>query len=149
MVLCDRRVKRPSQVWERCVFADLPDWAAVAPYHQRAQTFKDCFRGYLFGSGTPQIPPGQHSEEGPANPTIPANVLCSCVVLAALTESEDLPADPDYRIKVRRFTHVHWRQLTPSSSIGCGLPRPAYQRWGFIRAAAQSTSSSHRNLKIL
>lgn len=108
MILCDRRVKRPSQVWERCVFADLPDWATVAPYHRRAEMFRNRFRDYLFGTGTPQVPLGQHSAEEPADPAIPETVLRSCIFLAALTESEDLPADPDYRIHVRRFIHPHY-----------------------------------------
>lgn len=106
MILCDRRVKRPSQVWERCAFADLPDWATVAPYHRRAEMFQRHFRSYLFGSGTPEVPPGQDSEEGLADPTIPADICRGCILLAAVTESEDLPVDPDYRIHVSQFIGV-------------------------------------------
>ena len=110
MVLCDRRIKQPSQVWELCTFAHLPTWATVAPYRRRAETFQTLFRSYIFGSGTPETPVGQHSEEVP-DPTIPAAVLRGSVLLAALTENEDLPADPDYRIQVRQFTHKHYPGL--------------------------------------
>jgi len=110
VALCDRHVKQPSQVWERCVFADPPDQATVAPYRRRAEAFQQRFRDYLFGSGAPEVPPGQQPEEGPTDPTIPEDVLRSCTLIAALTESEDLPADPDYRIQVRIFAAL--RSLT-------------------------------------
>lgn len=42
-----------------------------------------------------------NTEEEPTNLTVPETVLRSCIFLAAMTESEDLPADPDYRIQVR------------------------------------------------
>ena len=108
MVLCSRRVKDPSEVWERCDFEDLPDQTTTAPYRRRAEMFQRLFRSYLFGSGTPEVPPGQHSEEF-ADPTVPVAVLRSCTLLAALTESEDLPVDPDYKIKVRT---AHWCLLS-------------------------------------
>ena len=111
VILCDRRVKQPGQVWERCVFADPPNWSADAPYNQRATAFRSRFRTYLFGTGTPEGPPGQQSEEGLIGPPVPAAVLRSCTLLAALTESEDLPADPDYRIRVRLFTRAHFPNL--------------------------------------
>ena len=50
----------------------------------------------------------QHSSEEPADPAIPVTVLRSCIFLAALTESEGFPADPNYRIQVRRFIHLYW-----------------------------------------
>lgn len=103
-ILCDRQVQRPDQVWELCIFAELPEWAAVAPYRQRAQTFQTRFRDYLFGSGTPEGPTGQRLEDEPADTSVPATVLRGSILLAAMTECEDLPTDPDYRIQVRQFT---------------------------------------------
>ena len=100
-VLCDRRVQQPNQVWELCTFAELPEWVTVAPYRQHAQTFQRCFCNYLFGSGAPGSPMGQQLEDKLANPTIPTTVLRGSILLAAMTECEDLPADPDYRIQVR------------------------------------------------
>ena len=87
---------------------DLPHWATVAAYQQRAGIFRSRFRNYLFGTGTPQVTLGQQSEEEPADPAVPATVLRSCIFLAALTESEDLPADSDYRIHVRWFIHPYY-----------------------------------------
>ena len=78
MVLCDRRVKQLSQVLELCTFARLPTWATAAPFHRRAEIFQRLFHSYLFGSGVPETPMGQHE---------------------AMTEDGDLPADPDYRIR--------------------------------------------------
>jgi len=109
-VLCERRIKQPSQVWELCTFAHLPSWATVAPYRRRAEMFQMCFRSYLFGSGIPETPVGQYSEEL-ADPTIPAAVLRGSVLLAALTENEDLPADPDYRIQVKQLIHTRYLGL--------------------------------------
>lgn len=100
-VLCDRRVQQPNQVWELCVFGELTGWATTAPYHRRAQMFQQRLRNYLFGSGTPESPPGLHVGEELADHTIPATVLRSSILLAAVTECEDLPTDPDYRIQVR------------------------------------------------
>lgn len=102
--LCDRCVQQPGQVWELCRFEGIADWVAVAPFRQCAQLFQTCFRNYLFRSGTPESPPGEELEEL-TNTTTPAMVLCACALLAAITECEDLPADPDYRIQVRHFTH--------------------------------------------
>ena len=101
MVLCDRRIKQPSQVLELCTFARLPTWATAAPYHRRAEMFQRLFRSYLLGSGVPETPMGQHELEELPDPTIPVAVLRSSVLLAAMTENGDLPADPDYRIQVR------------------------------------------------
>ena len=84
-----------------CTFAELPEWVTVAPYHQCAQTFQRCFRNYLFGSSAPGSPTGQQLEDKLANPTIPTTVLRGSILLVAMTECEDLPADPDYRIQVR------------------------------------------------
>ena len=64
--------------------------------------FQARFRGYLFGSGTPASPPGEPLEEL-THDVIPASVLRASALLAAMTESEDLPADPKYRIQVRPF----------------------------------------------
>ena len=44
---------------------------------------------------------GQQLEDKLSNPTVPATVLHGSILLAAMTECEDLPADPDYRIQVR------------------------------------------------
>ena len=106
VLLCDRRVKQPGQVWELCMFARLPTWATVAPYRQRAEMFQTLFRSYLFGSGTPETPVGQHELGEFPDPAIPAATLRASTLLAAMTENEDLPADPDYRIQVRWFTHT-------------------------------------------
>lgn len=100
-VLCDRQVREPIQVWELCVFQEPTEWAVATQYRQRAQVFQRCFRSYLFGSGTPECPPGQHLEEELAEPTVPAAVLRGCILLAAMTECEDLPADPNYKIQVQ------------------------------------------------
>ena len=126
MVLCSWRVKGPNEVWERCIFEDLPDQTTATPYRWHAEMFQDLFCRYLFGSGTPEVPPGQHSEEF-ANPTIPAAVLCSCALLAALTESEDLPVDPDYKIKVRTVYRCLPSKLTHPSSIGIVSLSSQYQ----------------------
>lgn len=127
MVLCDRRIKQPGQVLELCTFAHLPTWATVAPYCQRAEAFQRCFRSYLLGSGTPETPVGQYSEEF-ADPTIPATVLRGSILLAALTENVDLPADPDYRIQVRYFIRTLYLGLRFQSSTGFPLPRLQYLR---------------------
>lgn len=107
MVLCNRRVQQPSQVWDLCTFEELTEWTANAPYRQRAQMFKTRFRSYLFGNGTPELPSGQHLEEELANPTVPATVLRGSILLAAMTECEDLPTDADYKIQVRQLTCVY------------------------------------------
>ena len=125
--LCDRRVRQPGQVWELCRFEAPAEWAAAAPFRQRAQMFQARFRGYLFGIGTPASPPGEPSEEL-THDVIPASVLRASALLAAVTESEDLPADPDYRIQVRpfgtRMESLRW--LTCRSSTGFLSPRPHY-----------------------
>lgn len=96
-------MQQPSQVWELCVFGELTDWVAVAPFRQRAQMFQSCFHSYLFGSGAPESPPGEHLEEL-GDVATPATVIRSATLLAAVTECEDLPSDPDHRIQVRWFT---------------------------------------------
>ena len=96
-------MQQPSQVWERCEFERITDWVASAPFRQCAQTFQARLRGYLFGSGTPESPPGKHLEEL-TDAAIPVTVLRASALLAAVTDCEDLPADPDYKIHVRRFT---------------------------------------------
>lgn len=100
-------MQRPNQVWDLCRFGGLNDWVAAAPFSQRAQIFQSRFRSYLFGSGTPESPPGEHLEE-PANTTISATVIRASALLTAMTECGDLPADPDYRIQVRFFTHTSY-----------------------------------------
>lgn len=110
-VLCDRHVQRPDQVWELCVFEELTGWATTAPYRRRAQMFQQCLRNYLFGSGTPESPPGLHVEEELADHMISATVLRGSILLAAVTECEDLPTDPDYRIQVRQSICTHYFSL--------------------------------------
>ena len=119
-------------MWERCVFEDFPDQTTAAPYRRRAEMFQGLFRSYLFGGGTPETPPGQHSKEL-ADPNIPAAVLRSCTLLAALTESEDLPVDPDYKIRVRTAYWCLLPKLTHPSSTGTVSLSFQYQPWGSIR----------------
>jgi len=102
-VLYDHRIKQPGQVWDLCKFAPLPDWAIVDPYRRRAEMFQGCLHRYLSGGGTPAAPTGQELEGEFVDPTTPAEVLRGSILLAALTENENLPADPDYRIGVSQF----------------------------------------------
>jgi len=94
---------------------------------------------------------GQELEEEFVDPTTPPEVLRGSILLAALTENEGLPADPDYRIQVSWL--IHHRHLgshvTHPSSAGITFPGFQYLLWGFIRAAGPSTSFSRKTFALL
>ena len=92
---------------------------------------------------------GQELGEDLVDPTTPATVLRGTILLAALTENENLPADPDYRIRVSwtvcpqdRYLCLHFAY---PSSTGTLFPRVRYLYWGSIHVTGLSTSFSHKS----